>query len=716
MPILRFLALCLIPILTPAHYAGLKEYLEPARIKEEIKAEIAELDIGFNVDLINADIAEGIGIASQYRYEVEPSYVDSWYSRIDKWVLNSNLRPGDFIEDLDLPISINVGKDLEVMFVRQFKTRKAAMLAKPYSFHKLPLKADWARRNLNPGDFVSLPARLNIVVSAGMTLQDGIFSTSGNTHYLLSGEFQIHIFRMKDDKVRVKIIALRKRGKGASTSVDMGFKIFGMGIVDRKIKSILDMNLVRMGWDKKKGNLFLMDFVYDLKDQESAAAYDQILSSTYKFKNLRVLNPFLKHRDIKDQLISDLTLTNEIFEKDRKASPANRRVDRIFKGSNEFENETKGFKIGFNLVKFSKDSTSSENQISYVDRDNKKHNFYFPTHTVTKERKILFGFSRTSTTQNYFALWPTDEQGESRDLSRHVEIIDDPRGEIRIEKLPPLGEENVDRTDYKDFGMAYDLKDKRIWGFEARDFKKYLQRNIPDHIYSQIKWGDWSEDKRRYNARFFFQVIIHKVGIGQMSTNKGNIKSRLNQYMQSVPLPPVTQSGNANDNPNETKTWQDQEAHSLRKMVEGLQDALSTRKELDDRGRIKKLMDLRSNTAFQELGPGFLISMLEKDRLHEQISITLHMSAKDIQPLDFKFGDNELEELYKELQYVQGVLNNRSFDMRLMKEESAAGQRIVGPANMESGEGGNREGDPAELFEGPVNEETSQPDVSSLFK
>lgn len=56
-------------------YAGLEQYLEPAKIKEEIKRELAELDIGFNINLFNEDITNGIGIASQYRYEVEPSSV-----------------------------------------------------------------------------------------------------------------------------------------------------------------------------------------------------------------------------------------------------------------------------------------------------------------------------------------------------------------------------------------------------------------------------------------------------------------------------------------------------------------------------------------------------------------------------------------------------------------------------------------------------------------
>ncbi|MBT3786632.1 hypothetical protein HOF92_16780, partial [bacterium] len=468
---MRFFWLLIFPItlLLPHSHAGLKNYLESAKIKEEIKNEIAELDIGFKVDLFDLNLAEGVGISSRYRYEVEPSYIDDWYTRIDKWVLNTDLRPGDFIKDLDLPISVNVGNGMEVVFVRQFKTRKEAMKALPYTFARLPLKAKLARSKLQPGDFVSLPANLNVMVSAGTTATDGFLSAGAHTHYLLSGAFQIHLFRMKDDKVRVKLMALRKRGLGASASADIDFKIFGIGLVDRRIKRFIGVNIADLRYDKETGNLFLMDFIFDLKDSQSRKAYNQILGSTYKFKNLKILNPFQSHKEISQQLISDLTLTEDIFKEDREKPVERRRVDRIFKGSNEFERKSKNFKLGFKLIKYSKEQAYTENQISFVDREEKKHHYFFPTHTVVKKNSFLFGFAKSSTVMNYFALWPTDKDGRSLDESRHITVSKDPLdpdGDILISKLPPLEGASGDSPDYKDFGMSMDRKDKRMWGFE----------------------------------------------------------------------------------------------------------------------------------------------------------------------------------------------------------------------------------------------------------
>jgi len=712
---LLFQILFLTLIILPTH-AGLRKYLENADLKEEIKAEIAELDIGFNVDIFDLNITEGIGIATGYRYEVEPSYINDWYSRIDKWVLNTNLRPGDFLKDADLPISINVDNGLEVLFVRQFKTRKEAMTAIPYTFAKLPLKAELARKNLKPGDFVSLPARLNIVVSAGLGVTEGIVRQSANTHYLLSGEFQIHIFRMKDDKVRIKIIALRKRQKGADVSTDLDFKIFGIGIVDRRIKKLIDMNLAKLDWNKQTGNLFLMDFVYDLKDPKSRKAYNQILSSTYKFKNMKILNPFQSHREIEDQLISDLTMTEELFYKDREKSQANRRVDRVFKGSNEFENKKSGYKIGFNIAKFSKEQTYSENQITYVDRKDKKHHFFFPTHTVVKERKLLFGFSRTSKIMNYFALWPTNAQGQSLDESRRVQVLEGRNGsdDILVQELPPIDAPEGESPDFKDFGMSVDMKNKRSWGWEQREFKEYLQRNIPGFIYDQIPWGDWEEEKKRFNARYFFQVIIHKVAIGNLArTTRGSLHKKMDAYMETIPLPRVVDSG-GHKNHGPKPTWQSQHAWSIRKTVKGLDQALSMEHVYSDRERIQKLIELRKHEAFQELGAGFMISLMDHRKLPKHISITLHMSAKDTQTLTFQFGEHELQELYKELQYVQGVMNNRSFDMRLMKEEDPGATR-VGISSMEDPENQGEEGESPEIYEGALNDEGLTPEVSDLI-
>ena len=703
-----FFFILALTLLAPSSHAGIKDWLSPAKLKEEIKREIAELDIKFKVDLVDLNLAEGIGISSRYRYEVEPSYMDGWYNRMDKWILKANLNPGDLLSDVvDLPISINIENGTEIIFVRQFKSKKKALTALPYTFARLPLKAKWARKNLKPGDFVSIPTRLNIVVGAGLSFTEGVFGAGINSHYLLSGEFQAHIFRMKNDKVRVKLIALRRRGKGVGATAGVEFKIFGIGIIDKKIKRFVDLDLARFGLSKEHGNLFLLDYTFDLKDEPSRKAYDQILSSTFKFKNLKILNPFKSHKEVGDELITDLTLTEEIFKEDREKPEAERRIDRIFKGSNEFERKSSNWKLGFNLIKYSKENIYTENQISYTDRDDKQHHFFFPTHTVIKKNKFLFGLSKTQKVINYFALWPTDAQGRSLDPAKRLMSLESSQNELG----QPLGYfDDEGGPDFKDFGMSMDVKDKRMWGSEQKYLKEFFMRNIPGWIYDQIEWGEWNENKKRYNVRIFFQAIIHRVALGDLQRSvRSGLKHRLDTFMDTVPLPDP-RSSNTNDWEDD-ETWQEQNSWKLRKMVKGLDEALTEESAMSDKQRIKKLMELRKNGAFQELGLGFLISLLDHRSLNKNIYVSLHASAKDTKSVDFEFGDHELKELYKELQYVQGVLNNRSFDMRLVKEQTETGQKLSGPAPHDLHDG--EEGPEPEIKKGPLNKETSAPEFEA---
>jgi hypothetical protein len=644
--------------------AGIKDYLNPEKLKKSIKKEIAELDIKFKLKLLDVNVAEGVGIASGYRYEVEPSYMDGFYNRVDKWNLNMSLSPGDWVPDYDLPISLNISSGAEIIFVRQFKKKMKAMKAMPYTPARIPLTAKRALEKLQPGDFVSIPARLNIVLGAGASATDGIFSAHAGAHYLVSGEFQIHVFRMKDNHVRIKLIALRKKAKGASASVGWSFDVFGINLVDKQIKKLLGTELLRLGLTKEKGDLFLVDYVFDLRDEASAKAYNMILSSVYKFRGLKILDPFTSNRRVSEQLISDLTPAEEIFREDRDKPADQKRIDRMFKGANKFEQSSKNFRIGMALVRFEKGSTYTENHISFVDRDEKEHRFFYPTHSETRKRKFLFGLFKSERVDTTFALFPEGKEQVS-EVDDDTPIWDqDPDTAVS-----PTPEEEENRK-YRDFGMSIDIKDKRNWGWEQKDFKEYLQRNIPDFIYDEIPWGAWAEEKFRRNVRIYYQVLVHKVAVQELRrAARSGLQRHLDNFLDSIPLPKPNPSNDGDSMGGREETWVTQNSYSLRKMIKKMDEALAENSLLTDQERISKLMSLRKNGAFKEIGMGFMISLIDHRSLKENIFLSLTMSAKDEESLKFQYGDNDLKELYLQLQYVQGILNNRSFDMRLIKQQ-----------------------------------------------
>jgi hypothetical protein len=63
---------------------------------------------------------------------------------------------------------------------------------------------------------------------------------------------------------------------------------------------------------------------------------------------------------------------------------------------------------------------------------------------------------------------------------------------------------------------------------------------------------------------------------------------------------------------------------------------------------------------------GYLISLLPKDHLENLITYNLTLSAKDVKTVNFQVGVFEDDALYESLLYIQNVITNRSYDLRLL--------------------------------------------------
>lgn len=84
--------------------------------------------------------------------------------------------------------------------------------------------------------------------------------------------------------------------------------------------------------------------------------------------------------------------------------------------------------------------------------------------------------------------------------------------------------------------------------------------------------------------------------------------------------------------------------------------------------RYAKFLIMKDYTLWQERGAGFMLSLLPSHRLAELISYKMDFSAKGVEAISARFGNFNEEELYKSLMYIQSVINNRSFDLRLYTE------------------------------------------------
>jgi hypothetical protein len=607
-------------IFTESASAGLFDFLKPSEINERIREEVADLDVRFNVDLLDVDLFEGLGISSRYRYEVEPSYIANYHTRVDKWEIKVDLSPGDIIKDaLDLPIYLNIKRDSSIYFVRQFPTKKEALLAKPYLLNKMPVNSQRALKHLQPGDFVSIPAQMSVAVGASSGFFDRLdgLDAAANIYYVISGKFLIHVFRMKDNKVRVKLIAQRSNARGGDISVSGDIEIFGVSILDRQIDKIFDLDFARIGMSNGQGSQFIIDYVFDLNDEKARTAYDQILSSSFKFKDLSIFREFLRERELENRLLSSYELADKISDEDGNLDM--KRVERVFKGANNYDFDRTRIKIGLILASFKRDVSYTENVISYEDQDGEEKFFFYPIHSKHKKKKFgVWPFKyKEQSTKSYFGLVP-------------IKTRDD-EGEV-----------------YSDYGFKYEVKDKLFLQTEQVKFKQIVRDNIPKSLYESIGWNQFNEETTHRSARGFFQVIFKAsafAGLKDISFKKLNDKIqefyRDRQYLEAGIVHGFWQ-----------RMWRAvtivklSEKRELKKIAKKLHLVL-TDKELTGKQRIKGLMNLRDYRLF--------------DKVDEVV---------------LKYGDQEFSKLYHELQFAHNALNDRSWDLRMTTEEDLTEEEV----------------------------------------
>jgi uncharacterized protein YbdZ (MbtH family) len=463
---------------------------------------------------------------------------------------------------------------------------------------------------------------------------------------------------MKDNKVRLKLIAQRKRSKGVSASAGMDFKIFGIKIIDKQVKKFLDMNLANMGISSTAGNLFVLDYIFDLRNEEAAQAYDSILASSLKFKNLEVLNPFLSNRELTAQIIGDMTAAEAVFAVDREKKPEDRRVDRIFKGLNDYSQKASNFKVGINLLRFQKERVFTSNYLTYYDAKDRTTEFFYPAYSVQKKRKFLFGVYESSEVNSAFGLFECDEQ---RNIVR-----------------------------FSDYGFNYELKDNVLRSSEQSAFKKDIMRLISPDLYSEIQWGDWQKEERRSNARLSHQIVFRPQALEVFSgLSEDDIYTKLAVYIAALPeLPdPHSNDDSYSSGPEGcyvSRRWSEAKKaaarsacaknydgywRSMTRMVEELRESFTNKDMSKYEETISGFMDLRKNWAFRKIGTGLMISLIPPEKRTKAIQVNVRWTAKKTGTLEFSYGDAAKSNFYNDLQYILSILNNRSIDLRLNERE-----------------------------------------------
>lgn len=633
LPLLGLLALS-----APSAALARASFLEPATLVEKIKKQIAKQTVKKDFDLFEGEVLDGVSAAVKYKYKAEPSYMESYYTRYDSYAIEAGVNPAAWVEDLQLPFGLGFSAGSEVVFARQFKKQFDAVKALPYTLYHLPASAERAIEKLEVGDFVSFQTHLGLVVSVGASIPAGeFFAATGSTHASIHGNFMVHLFKAEPKKVRVKFIALRGHGKGANAGVNAtlgGLKITGLKIVDNKIVKTIVMDPVALSLSANDNEVFLVDYVLDLAQPEVAAAYDRLMREKMRFKASALLNPMEEREALEQSLVTDLTEVEQLFLADRAKPEEARRVDRVFKGSNSVESTTKGFKFGLNVLRFEKGSYYAQNKILSVNDEENPERFLFDTFSLNSGVKFLFKLFDRDNNVNANLLFQADENYKPERLVALVLSR-----ERRMQSLSTLGVNRI---------------------------KDGLRQVLPDRIFRQIEWKDWDYDfGERVNVSLQHQISfgLDSLGVAERLSAE-EIEQRVHATLRRLGVDPDEPQYLANGEVSEQNPRYKRPEIDF--IVASLTKALDGKRPVPERHAA--FVELKNTNLFIELGAPILFGLLPEERLEDLVHYKLILTGKSSDRIEFQFGRKDKDSLYDSLLYIQGVLNNRSIDLRTYKE------------------------------------------------
>jgi hypothetical protein len=626
------------------------DFLTSSGIVVMAKKQIAKQNFNLDLNILTLPLTNGLSESLNAKARSEPSYMNGYYTRLDQMTLSTNANVNSLLDLNNLPFGFNMAHNAEIIFARQFKSQLESVAALPYNLiQNFPINAEKAKNNLNIGDFVSFHANLNFVVSKTFYAyyNAGLFAST-SAYALLSGDFLINLFKIDKNKVRVKFIA--NRGKGIGANAGAGYvsplKVVNFNYINKHIVDWVNVN-VNASSGKNYSDIFLMDLVFDLNDSKAALAYTNLISAKAVFKDVGILNPVQSADDLASKLLTDMSDIEAIYNEDKGLPESQRRVNRIFKGSNSADINASGISVGLKIFDYNNNKSFVRNRIANTDKDDNKQKYLFDV------------FSKSHKFSAFFDTFGSEEILSSNMLLTAKE----------------------DWTPDTFIALALSREIRRV-NFSESDLakvKESIAQLLPKEQYDRIDWKDWKFPKGDIlNASFKNTLFFHKAAISQIphsdsATLKKLFTSFLEQGARPSCTPLITKQNNMDDSyvtSDYGTSWVDHFEEDINKISTALSISFSATATAQE--RYDAFLQVKDFPIFLEKGAGFLISLLPAEKREELVSYELSMSATGVEPVSFKFGVTGNEQLYKSLVYIQSIINNRSFDLRLYTDENGA--------------------------------------------
>lgn len=623
------------PLITEPSRGEILAQVESVRPTEgESRSWLADLDLNANLKL-DLSIFEGLSAELGYSYGVEPSYQDDMYTRIDRWRPRLSIQlPGVFTR---------IEPGAEIVFIRQFPSQWQAVKALPVFDPKgIPLTTENALR-LAPGEVVMLPLDLNLFVGKGVSATVSPVGVYLDGHYVMKGRFQIQVLRMKENRVRLRLVGLRSRGPEVEAGTRLSLDVFNFSALDSGLAGLFGKKIGSIGFSRSARAVIMADYVFDLNDPSARKAYDGLLAADRKLAKIPLVNPLVSSRALEETMISDLTEVDRIAREDSAKPLDARRIFAVFKGRSTGSMETE--KRELNVLRLftvrRTKSVSHDNHVVFMDSDNEELDFQAPTAIRSLSRKFLFGLGSESFTRKAQIVVPADGEGRPKGMGEYV--------------------------------VSVEMKDKRMGKGETAKALKYLRRSISPRIIGHMGLDVLLNRTKYRHARVYVQAIFNQHAMTRLEgIDRETLRTALDRHLASIrtQLP--------GDGEHDHADWLKDRRKDIDESLASLTTALSPATPVKE--RIRLFINLQKNKFFREAGTGFLMSLLPEAELERYVGVSMRVDAVGFtQPVQKSFGASDFDAVVKVTEYIQNMLDEGSFDLRLETfgtDLSATGQIV----------------------------------------
>ncbi len=657
------------------------------------KKSLRNAKVRTKINLPTIEIAKGLNLGGKYGYVSSPS-VGGRYSGIDVWDVNLAAYPQLF--GMTMPEGVGAGVTLqrEITFIQQFKTQRESLIRVPYDpVTKLPLKSKVffdKHKNiftgeiepvLKSGDFIAYRAPMTFALGKGFgQVAAGHLGLTASLNYTISGEFDVHVFVMDDNQIRVKILAAKATTKGVSAGISlMGFNALG-GFV---VKKLIDTQLLSFYFNKTNSDLFIADYIFNMNLEEPKALYDTVIGSkmhTFSMSAIKeqilVANPFASDGATRDRMLANLEDLNNMSNSDVHKPYSERRILKLLNAHNESESVSHGLKLNLlKILKFENSESKVGSKITiYANNDNSvKAQFKLDGYNVSNSFEILPALN----------IWG-DKSSTSNTLLTQVDA-----------NANPIEFTGLQNTKIRE---DYTLKKAEFDGLMKR-----IEKILPAVIYNKLEKANWNfGPKNSVNAARVQQDITFSSDLFKMKSEikEENIRKVLIDILKHYGTLKSRPMGANQFQSSDEKDWSmeafqrgnyvEAYGHTVEKRFGGeirisndwemhlipmkLAVALDSRYSFADRyAEFSYLYE--KVPLFSEISNVLLLKLLPEADLEKVVIVRITMSAKKQPTLITDYPTTEAfntSNLFREILAQNAFMNDRSYNLRhYLKEDGS---------------------------------------------